>query len=122
MIWKLSPFAESVNTFWKKNPRAISLAYWNERPYDRAMMTIADILDKAGGAGAVAEALAAGDDPSLVRTYWAVVKWRKIGVPRSHYDIIAQLAKVSVAEVHAANRAIDRARSRPSGSPLPSAA
>lgn len=87
-------------------------------------MTVAEIITKAGGAVAVSAALAASGDPDLARTYWAVTKWKKIGVPRSHYDIIARLAKVSVSELHAANRAADEQRkhARPSGAALPSAA
>lgn len=57
--------------------------------------TIPDIIQAAGGASAVAEAL------GLDRT--AVVKWRHGGIPDRHWPLLMERARVTTETLFAAN-------------------
>lgn len=84
------------------------------------MLSVTDIIDRAGGPARVSERLACTD---LARTYAAVRKWTFRGIPRTHYDIVAELASVTIGDIHAANRLLSKAsRQRPRSPALSSAA
>lgn len=84
------------------------------------MLSVSDIIERAGGPSRVSERLAGSD---LARTYAAVRKWTFKGIPRTHYDVVSDLAGVSIADIHAANRQLSEAsRQRPKPAALSSAA
>lgn len=71
------------------------------------MKTIDDLIRAAGGPKAISEASA--------RTLFpvgdaAVHKWRYRGIPDDHWDLLAELAGVSVVTIHRINRATRRER------------
>jgi len=66
------------------------------------MENVDDLIRKAGGPRAIAQA--------SLRTSFpigdaAVHKWRVRGIPDTHWDLISDLAKVSVVTIHKINRA-----------------
>lgn len=85
-----------------------------------AMLSVSDIIERAGGPVRIANAIADGE---LRRTVSAIRKWNLNGIPRTHYDIVAGMASVTVMDVHEANRALaDASRQRPKSAALSSAA
>lgn len=73
-------------------------------------MTISDIIRAAGGARAVAQAMAE-DGTDL--TVWAVYRWSRHGIPDAHWRVIMRLAP-GVTETHI-YRANEMLRRRPLG-------
>jgi hypothetical protein len=64
--------------------------------------TIPEVVERCGGP----EAIAAASQGRL--THWAVYKWAKNGIPEDRWDLVMELAKVSVEEIYAANQALRR--------------
>ena len=78
---------------------------------DAATITIADILDRAGGPPAILSAInRPGEKPKL--THWALYKWPSIGIPELHWPLIIRLAGVTAEELYRANVAA-RAAQKP---------
>ena len=65
------------------------------------MESIDDLIRKAGGPRAIATA---SERTSFPIGDAAVHKWRVRGIPDTHWDLIAQLARVSVVTIHKINR------------------
>jgi len=63
-------------------------------------MTLEQIIERAGGAKAVAEATQGTRRPV---SHWAVYKWTSAGVPAHHLALLARLARVSVGRIVEAN-------------------
>lgn len=64
-------------------------------------MTIPDLIKQAGGPKAIA--LASRKTKHRV-TFYAVQKWAHRGIPDEHWDLIMELAGVSLETVYRANR------------------
>lgn len=70
-------------------------------------MTVNDIITRAGGPVRLANRL---HGTPLERAASSIRKWVYNGIPRSHYDIVADLAGVTIADIHSANRKLSEAR------------
>ena len=66
------------------------------------LTTIAEIIEKAGGPAAIAEA----SEGALKKD--AVYKWKTIGVPDRHWPILIDKAGVTPEQIYAANLAARR--------------
>lgn len=64
-------------------------------------MTLSDLIDKAGGPKAIAEASQAH---AHKMTFRGVQQWRRRGIPATHYDLVAKLSGVDVATIHRIDR------------------
>lgn len=65
--------------------------------------TIPDLIEACGGPYKIAEASKSTADPI---GHWAVRKWPTNGIPRTHFELVRRLAKVSVDQIHKANLAL----------------
>lgn len=65
-------------------------------------LTIAEIIDRAGGPKAIADASRLTADPFSKD---AVYKWGKGGIPDRHWPIIIALTRLDVAAIYSANLA-----------------
>ena len=63
-------------------------------------MDVNDLIDKAGGPKAIAQA---SRRPRKLSVF-AVQKWRKRGIPDGHWDLIMSLTGVPLEVVYRANR------------------
>lgn len=59
-------------------------------------LTVQQIVARCGGAQAIAARSTIGK--------WAVYKWPKIGIPDEHWDLIMEMAGVTVDDIYRANR------------------
>lgn len=66
------------------------------------MENVDDLIRKAGGPKAIS--VASERTPFPIGDA-AVHKWRYRGIPDTHWDLISELAKVSVVTIHKINRA-----------------
>ena len=73
--------------------------------------TISDIIELAGGPAAIAKASASGK----AVTIWGVHRWRRNGIRDVHWPMLIELSlgRVSVDDLYAANRALEKGRRRP---------
>lgn len=73
--------------------------------------TISDIIDLAGGPAAIAKASASGKTVTI----WGVHRWRRNGIRDVHWPMLIELSlgRVSVDDLYAANRALEKGRRRP---------
>lgn len=85
------------------------LANWTLCPlWSVPMKSIRDLILKAGGATAIAEA--SRRDPDGQITPWAVEKWKSRGIPDEHWDLLMDLAGVTPADLYAINKAVRGSR------------
>lgn len=61
------------------------------------MRSIQQLIDDAGGTGAVAELIG--------KTRWAVLKWPANGIPDRYWDLLIERTQATAEELLAANRA-----------------
>lgn len=69
--------------------------------------TITDLIEACGGPHKIAEASKKTRDPI---GHWAVRKWPMNGIPRTHFELVRRLGRVTVDEIHTANLKVDGAR------------
>jgi len=83
------------------------------------MLSLADIIDLAGGVEAIAKALRARAGKPGVKTVTAsaIYKWRHNGVPDVYWPLIIHLAGVTAADLLAANAAARDGRAPRSAAP-----
>lgn len=67
-------------------------------PHRREMLTIQDIIERAGGPEKIAGAIGA--------KHWAVRKWPKNGIPEKHWAALRGLTDIPIEQLHAANELI----------------
>ncbi|NSL23474.1 hypothetical protein G6M40_01885 [Agrobacterium tumefaciens] len=70
---------------------------------NRAALTVAEIISKAGGPRAIADASRLSSE-SFSKD--AVYKWVKGGIPDRHWPIIISLTGLEVSEIYEANIAV----------------
>lgn len=79
--------------------------------YGRAMRTVKEIIEDAGGPKRIAEASKRTSTPIVAKS---VYDWPQIGIPEKHWPIIIRLAKSSADELYKANLVVrDRPKSDP---------
>ncbi|NSX92676.1 carph-isopro domain-containing protein [Agrobacterium tumefaciens] len=69
----------------------------------RAAITVSEIISKAGGPRAIADASLSTHEPFSKD---AVYKWVKGGIPDRHWPIIISLTGLNVSEIYEANLAV----------------
>lgn len=67
------------------------------------MTSVREIIQKAGGPKAIAEASEDTDYPVGV---YAVHKWRRRGIPDEHWELLRRLTGVPVATIYKVNLAL----------------
>ena len=69
--------------------------------------TIPDLIEACGGPHKIAEASKKTRDPI---GHWAVRKWPMNGIPRTHFELVRRLGRVTVDDIHTANLKVDGVR------------
>lgn len=67
------------------------------------MTTVREIIRKAGGPKAIAEA---SEDTAYPVGIYAVHKWRRRGIPDEHWELLKRLTGVPVATIYKVNLAM----------------
>jgi hypothetical protein len=69
-------------------------------------LTVKQIVERAGGASAIARA---AEERGVKLKVFAVYKWSKIGIPQKHWTLVTSMSQVSAQQIFEANERLKSA-------------